>query len=120
MKTKEDIYNDFSFAKNTAMSFNRGWDSLVYKFCVEANQILERNPEFIASFMIVDIKEKYGTLRIYCYGGNDEMWDLIIKYEELSESICEECGDVGELRDYGWLKTMCDDCYTKLLSERDF
>ena len=36
------------------------------------------------------------------------MYDLIIIYERLSYEICEVCGEKGERRNGGWIKTLCD------------
>lgn len=55
-----------------------------------------------------DIKEKFGGLCFYIGGGTDEIFDIIEEYEEKSYSICEECGEPGELRKGGWWKTLCD------------
>lgn len=57
------------------------------------------------------VKEKFGTLRFYMSCETDEMSELIDRAEELSAKICETCGAPGELRNDGWLRTMCDDCH---------
>ena len=73
---------------------------------------------------ICQIKEKFGGLRFYIGSGSEEIWDIISKYEELSYSICEVCGETGEIRkDCGWkgstwYKTMCDKHYNELKEER--
>ena len=73
---------------------------------------------------ICQIKEKFGGLRFYIGGASDEVHDIISKYEELSYSVCEVCGEKGELRkDCGWkggtwYKTMCDKHYNELKEER--
>ena len=57
---------------------------------------------------ICDIKEKFGGLRFYTNGGGDNHYDIIGKYEKLSYTTCEECGEPGEPRNTGWIKTLCD------------
>lgn len=59
----------------------------------------------------MQVKEKMGTLRFYLSGGTDEAYDLIDKAEAKSEVTCEVCGEPGTLREGGWLKVRCDDCY---------
>lgn len=66
---------------------------------------------------ISQIKEKFGTLRFYIYGGSDAIDKLIDTAEDLSSVTCEQCGQSGELRDNGWLFTLCDECWDKKLKE---
>lgn len=56
------------------------------------------------------IKEKWGTLRIYTYDCNVP-YDIIHKYERKSGKVCESCGKPGELKevDYWW-STLCEGC----------
>ena len=73
---------------------------------------------------ICQIKEKFGGLRFYINSGNEEIHDIISRYESLSYTICEVCGETGEIRkDCGWkgsswYKTMCDKHYDELKEER--
>ena len=61
-------------------------------------------------FRIVDIKEKYGTLRIYCGGATKEMHDLLYRYESLSSHTCIECGKPAKYISGGWICPYCEDC----------
>jgi hypothetical protein len=52
-------------------------------------------------------------------GGSHELFtqvhDIVDKYEELSETICEMCGKPGILRtDRPWISTLCDKCKEEL------
>lgn len=60
---------------------------------------------------IVQVKEKFGGIRIYCHGGEADVIDTIVKAaEQKSLQICEECGKPGTLMDVGgWYKTRCND-----------
>jgi len=44
-------------------------------------------------FYFVDIKEKYGTLRLYANLYSKEVEDVLFHYEKLSEDYCICCGD---------------------------
>ena len=63
---------------------------------------------------IVDIKEKYGSLRILLSGfvlddeKNEQIMDIISHYEDLSMRVCETCGKPGKLTRKGWIKTSCE------------
>lgn len=57
----------------------------------------------------LQIKEKFGTLRVYLDHADDRIMALMDMAERLSEVTCEQCGEPGELRTGGWLKTLCDE-----------
>lgn len=58
---------------------------------------------------VLQVKEKFGELRIYIDSGTDDMYDILDEIERLSLEICEVCGEPGELRtDRSWFKTLCD------------
>lgn len=57
---------------------------------------------------ICQIKEKFGSLRFYVNSASDECHRIISRYENLSSEICETCGEPGELRQGGWMRTLCD------------
>jgi hypothetical protein len=62
---------------------------------------------------ILQVKEKFGTLRIYTMGGDEEFEKFVDLAERLSEITCEQCGARGKIRPGGWLKTLCDPCEEK-------
>jgi len=64
-------------------------------------------------FEIQQIKEKYGSLRVYTNCYTEEIQGIIDKYEYLSENICIKCGkpDVKQITK-GWIYPICFDCYT--------
>jgi hypothetical protein len=97
----------------------RGWYPLIDKFCQELKKLLEdKYPSYKTgkpSFEIVQIKEKYGSLRIYTNFTNDDIEALIEKYEDLSLKTCEECGRKGSPRNIkGWIRTLCNKCFQRL------
>jgi hypothetical protein len=58
---------------------------------------------------IVQVKEKFGTLRFYTGTAvSTEMSAYIQFAESMSGKICETCGSPGTVRTGGWLKTLCD------------
>jgi hypothetical protein len=85
------------------MECDGGWKSLV-------DPIVARIQE--TGGRVDQIKEKYGTLRIY-YTPGEEEWDdtidnMISEAERKSASTCEICGQPGSLLyKHGWYKTLC-------------
>jgi hypothetical protein len=60
---------------------------------------------------IDQIKEKFGGLRFYYSGGDDEISGMVRLAESLSYHICEFCGtthNVGMTK--GWFSTICKSC----------
>lgn len=41
---------------------------------------------------------------------------IVRRYEEKSKTVCENCGQTGNMRmDMPWKRTLCDDCYENYL-----
>lgn len=55
------------------------------------------------------VKEKFGGLRFYIDGGNDEHYALINFAELLSYNTCEVCGKPGKANRNGWITTRCNE-----------
>lgn len=81
-----------------------GWADLLHRLSEALVSHAERAGLDIVA---VQVKEKYGSLRVYVYGGDDEA-DRLEAAEVESESICETCGDPGELHSNGWRVTGCE------------
>jgi len=57
---------------------------------------------------LIQSKEKFGGLNFHINESTKEMRELIYTYEKLSYDICEVCGNKGEPRKGGWIRTLCD------------
>lgn len=67
---------------------------------------------------ILQVKEKFGTLRFYHAGGNDFFDGMVSMAEATSSRICEQCGKPGRPRSGGWILTLCDECSNERDRER--
>lgn len=66
----------------------------------------------------VQVKEKFGSLRVYLDFEDIVIHELVNLAESISERVCELCGAPGKLRNLnGWYKTLCRKCYKE--AERD-
>lgn len=91
-----------------------GWYDLIEGLCRDIREILKKHPE-IKNFSVLQVKEKFGGLKFYVGGANEEIFNRIRKAEEDSYKICEICGAEGRLRRIGRIfKTVCNDCYRRL------
>ncbi len=70
-------------------------------------------PEKVHHVTVVQVKEKFGTLRFYYGGGDSYVSGLVAMAESMSAVTCEECGVPGETGGDGWIATLCDSCRTK-------
>ena len=52
----------------------------------------EGESESVPQLVAEQIKEKFGTLRFYAYGGDEKTAGMIEMAEALSGRMCEECG----------------------------
>lgn len=63
-------------------------------------------------FRVDQVKEKFGGLRFYYHGGDDEISGMVRLAESLSYRTCEYCGstkDIGYTK--GWIISCCKSCY---------
>ena len=59
---------------------------------------------------ILQIKEKFGGLRVYLNDVPENSYHFIEQAERYSHEICEVCGEPGEQhRINGWVFTLCDE-----------
>jgi hypothetical protein len=100
-----------------------GWYEIISSLCFMIDQQernikgnnkyrISKNQEPIAyeSFRFTQIKEKFGGLRIYYYGGNEYVRGLIGMAESWSYQTCEKCGDKGKIDKKGWIRVLCNKC----------
>jgi hypothetical protein len=90
-----------------------GWHSLLIDLDKELAKL---SPDYT----IAQIKEKFGELCFYIlsYGTDvrsvcEEMDQLIDNACRIAEMTCESCGAIGndvELRNGGWVRTLCGEC----------
>ena len=94
-----------------------GWFNIINQLCANiqhqvdwAQEQKEKygRGEGCSQVVAVQIKEKFGTLRFYTNGGNDQIYGMIRMAESMSAVTCEECGAPGTTRGRGWIYTACD------------
>lgn len=84
-----------------------GWYQIIYVMCKCIDSyVKEKNIDY----EFIQIKEKFGTLRIYDNGGDDFIKTIISMVEFMSSVICEVTGRPGKLycsSSSSWFKTLC-------------
>jgi hypothetical protein len=90
-----------------------GWYGILDLLGQDLTAIIAAWPEEgRAELAMCQVKEKFGTLRAYPYGGAwpPGMGEAIDRAEERSKRTCEGCGQPGTLRARGFVRTLCDEC----------
>lgn len=102
-----------------------GWWPIVEKLCKTIQEYIDHRertrsvllngnpygvviPDSIDQVTVAQIKEKFGGLRFYYDGGDDKICGMVSMAERWAGSTCQECGQPGELRTGGWIRTLCD------------
>ncbi len=86
-----------------------GWRDLLERACVRIRAAVQADG---GTFRICQIKEKYGSARIYWTGtlspeASAKVEDAIDLAEARSAVTCEICGEPGLLHGPGWFTTRC-------------
>lgn len=87
----------------------RGWRNLFLKCCEELREALVKINK-LQEFKINQLKEKYGSMRIYTNISDPMIDNIINRYEIISQFTCCECGKIATVETTGWICPYCDDC----------
>ena len=74
------------------------------------NKMFRNVKEAVPQIQFVQVKEKFGTLRIYTNGFDDYTDGVISMAESMSACTCEVCGIPGRQTTGGWVRTLCVRC----------
>jgi hypothetical protein len=88
-----------------------GWWPILEALCANIQHHIDwKNKKSIVvpQVTVAQIKEKFGGLRFYYDGGDDEISSMVRMAEAWAGNTCETCGAPGKRRDSGWIKTLCD------------
>jgi hypothetical protein len=85
---------------------NDGWFHIINNLCFSIYSYCKNYDKPCPD--VVQVKEKFGTLRFYVNNGDDTIHQLINFAEGMSVSTCEICGNIGRTVGGGWVSTLCD------------
>lgn len=78
--------------------------------CEDIKKELVKN-NLLDSYCVIEIKEKYGSLRWYDFNATKEITNIITKYEHISSFVCVDCGKINvPIYDFGWISPNCPKC----------
>jgi len=101
---------------------SQGWWPIIESLCANIQAHIDwshKNREWqennnkpltdvVPQVVVAQIKEKFGGLRFYYEGGDDQISGMVRMAEAWAGTACEDCGAVGKRRSGGWIRTLCD------------
>lgn len=90
-----------------------GWNKAFGKQYLNDLKKQLKKDKMLYSWRIMDIKEKWGYLNLYCNYGSEELYNIISKYESLSWDTCIKCGKPATHTSKGWISPYCEECVNK-------
>ena len=110
----DKIPEDYDYSWTRLDDLEPGWKiAFGEQLCEELKEALAK-ADYVDKFRFTQIKEKWGSLCLYNFGCNQEAWDVILKYENLSKYTCGHCGKPATKVTTGWIYPYCDECADKL------
>jgi len=74
---------------------------------LEYNKHLEPIPQAVCD----QVKEKFGGLRFYYHGGDDEIEGMVNMAETILWNTCQNCGSHDDIETTkGWITRLCKNC----------
>ena len=89
-----------------------GWYNILNQLMSQIQHHIDwknRDTEVVQQVTLDQVKEKFGTLRVYYSGGDDYIRGLVSMAQAMSGSTCEVCGNAGKFRGKSWFYTACDE-----------
>ena len=98
-----------------------GWRDITIQFCESVNKLLEQEPEAKKELTILELKEKFGGIRIYfgpiecSHRFYDELLSLTRIFEMSSYATCTHCGKDADIVRLGhYTAVLCPTCHAEL------
>jgi hypothetical protein len=117
-KRMEEAYPKMFGEPYGGFCVGEGWWQVIESLCANIQHYTDwKNEQFtkysrgepVAQVTVNQIKEKFGGLRFYYSGGDDEVSGMIRMAESWAAHSCEDCGKPGKSRGGGWIRTLCDE-----------
>lgn len=100
--------NLFKTYPRSGFDLPKGWAMIAHNLSEVLEHHIKNLPEEKKQHICVaQIKEKFGTMRFYMTAEDDFISGAIDLAEHMTCSVCEECGQPGEQREGGWIRTLC-------------
>jgi hypothetical protein len=112
-KQMEEKYPKMFANPYGGFAIGEGWWPIIESLCANIqshtdwwNKNREARP-VVEQVVVAQIKEKFGGLRFYYEGGDEQISGMVRMAEAWASHACEECGAPGTAGGKGWIKTLC-------------
>jgi hypothetical protein len=112
-KRMEEKYPKMFSQPYGGFAIGEGWWPIIESLCANIqshtdwwNKNRETRP-VVEQVVVEQIKEKFGGLRFYYEGGDEQISGMVRMAEAWADRSCEECGAPGTAGGKGWIKTLC-------------
>lgn len=123
-KSMEETYPEMFAQPYGGFAIGPGWWHIIKALCGQIDAytkwrnntraaLLKDNPhnhkipDAVPQVVVAQIKEKFGGLRFYYDGGDEQIFGMVRIAESWASHSCEECGALGTSGGKGWIKTLC-------------
>ena len=110
-KRMEETYPKMFTTPYGGFAVSQGWWPILEKLCANIQHHIDwknRESQVVPQVVVAQIKEKFGGLRFYYDGGDEQISGMVRMAEAWADVACEECGAIGTRRSGGWIRTLCD------------
>lgn len=104
----EERFPKMFSGKYGGFAVGAGWWPMLETLCANIQSHIDQSKGQCSQVVVEQIKEKFGTLRFYYQGGDDFIHGAVCLAENMSATMCEECGAPGKRIKGGWIRTLCD------------
>ena len=106
---------DYDYSWTYFDEIPKGWKNAFGVLLIEELRDACVEDNILDKIRIDQIKEKYGSLRIYVSNATSKVYRILDKYEKISENVCIHCGkpDVPMIND-SWISPYCKECWVKI------
>lgn len=92
------------------LACDAGWYQILDRLFADLSKI--QKEDILTHLRVVEVKEKFGRLRVYVVGGNERVDARIEQAVDEASATCEGCGGPSPgFRYHGaWYGNICDSC----------
>jgi hypothetical protein len=110
-KKMEEQYPKMFSGRYGGFAVGQGWYPILEALCANIQSHIDwanRDSEVVPQVVVEQIKEKFGGLRFYYQGGDEQIHGMVRMAEAWAANCCEDCCAPGKRRSGGWIRTLCD------------
>jgi hypothetical protein len=110
-KKMEERFPKMFSNKYGGFAVGQGWWPILEALCANIQSHIDwrnRESETVPQVVVEQIKEKFGGLRFYYQGGDEQIHGMVRMAEAWAANCCEECCAPGTRRGGGWIRTLCN------------